>query len=357
MNARVRNKARAFSHMTFMIHVRKLSISLLQVQTIPLPSPGVPSGGVGGCASIGSTLTEGYPQLSANERFLVLPCYSTATSGSATSSGARSVVRIDTLGAVDSSTTFSGASGENFRSVTSLDGSAYWLSTSNGLKFVNHSWAGTAAVQLSSSSGSSIRGTTISASEGGWWATLASTPAGVVRVPLPLPITAGSVALSASSVAGVAAGVTSATSVVVESSTSVYVSSFNSGPLHKSVRADAGSAWAPAAGFPKTTLSCSWAAGSQSFTALRGMVGRTMDGVFTLFATTGTSAGANYLVRFNTVTETCSIIAQAAANTGELVWLDGGSGRCAQARTAHTRPRSAPENQVVTYLPPVAPSD
>lgn len=284
-----------------------------QIQSIPLPAPGIPSGGSGGCASIGSTVTEGYPQLSADQRYLVVPCYSTATGGSATASGARTVVRLDSGGNVDSTTTFSGASSENFRSVTTVDGSAYWLSTSNGLKYVAHGAAGTAAVQVSASSASSMRGSTIG--NGAWWGALASSPYGVMRIPQPLPTTAGSVAVANFVIPAIGNAATSLTSVVSESPTAVWVSSFNSGPLHKGVRPDTTTNFTVAPGYPKTSLSCANGATPVSVTALRGMVGRVVDGVYTLFATTGSATGSNFLVRFNTVTEVCTVVAAAAANT------------------------------------------
>ena len=248
----------------------------------------------------------------------MLPCYSTATSGAANSAGARTVVRIDADGALDATTTFSGASSEAYRSVTTVDGSGYWLATTNGQKFVRHGNSGTAPVQLSASSGCSMRGSTIAA--GAWWVVMASAPNTVGRLPLPLATTAGTYTLASIAVPGMlTGGFTSLTSVVVQNNATVFVSGTASGSLHKSVLDAATGVWASAAGFPKTTILFSPPGAATpvlSTTALRGMVGQVdpSTGAFTLFATTASASGANYLLAFRTDTETFRAIAAAPAN-------------------------------------------
>jgi hypothetical protein len=185
---------------------------------------------------------------------------------------------------------------------------------------VPHGNAGTAAVQLSTSSGASSRGTTIGG--GYWYVAFASAPNTVGRLALPLPTTtagAGSYTLASIALPGaLSGGFTSLMSVVSESATTIYVTGTSSGSIHKQVF-DAGAAtWSSAAGYPKTTLAFTppGGGGAVSVTAFRGASGLTdpSTGAFTLFGATGSASGNNYVIAFRTDTEAVRALAVAGAN-------------------------------------------
>ena len=92
----------------------------------------------GGCVFPGSSLSETMISRTADGRYLLVPCYSTAV-GTATTTGAlnRTVLLVSDSGAIDATTVFTTTANENFRGVASVNGSQLYISTNSGLKTVS----------------------------------------------------------------------------------------------------------------------------------------------------------------------------------------------------------------------------
>jgi hypothetical protein len=110
----------------------------------------------------GSSTSEGDLSLSVNKQYLVLCGYDAAvgTSSVATTGNHNGVIgRVDVNGNINTSTYFLRTSSNayinnNFRSVCSKDGSAYWASgassgSNGGVRYITHGTAGSAGTQLS----------------------------------------------------------------------------------------------------------------------------------------------------------------------------------------------------------------
>lgn len=288
------------------------------VQEIPIPVPNA-TGAPGGCVAGQGAYYESISR-SVDGRYLVFPCYNQVTSASGTNTTLRTVVRIASDGVPDLTTTFvTNSVSELVRSAVSVDGSRFWVGTSNGVKLAEYGWAG--RPQISVSLNTTVRGITILGLTQLWAATnnagTTATNAGVAR----LSTAALPTAFGTSAVSGIiqfGRGIGNPYAVVFEDNVTAYVTadSDNIG-LHKFVWT--GAAWANASGYPKPCAQVSFLDPATSTVVtpstsrgLKGLMGVTdpVTGVFTLVATTLGAGTSSYVLKYNTATETWSLLAR-----------------------------------------------
>ncbi len=230
------------------------------------------------CTNSVANPAEGHLSRSDDGRYLVFAGYDAGpeTLHVATSSVNRVIARIDSAGAVDTTTVLSAFSGVTVNAVCSADGSAFW--TVGGNSNIVYSLLGGASTIIDNGSGPARNGA-INIFSGGLYTTAKSPPYfGVATVGVGLPTAAGTSAVT------LLPGMPAATSggFYFSDANTLYIA--DTGGLEKWTYDSGASAWA---------LAYELDAGLSD--GLRGLTGITSGGTVTLYATTD-STFSNQLV-------------------------------------------------------------
>lgn len=282
------------------------------VQSIPLPT--AVSGANRRLTDSGTATSDGFLSRSSNGSYLVVPGYDAdpGTAGIASTASAtvpRVIARVDSAGSIDTTTALTDAySANNFRSVASVDGSAFWLGGgTGGPRYAT--FGATTSTSLATTP-SNVRNTQIFG--GQLFISSSTAPAGVLTVGTGLPTTAGQTA------SNIAATASPYSYVVLDLSSTEGLGTTGLDTVY--VADDAGS-------IKKFSLSGStWTArGSVTATAVRGLTGYAdPDNGVVLYGTTGgstgTGGGSIYAVTDasgfgQTMTGTLTTVATASTNT------------------------------------------
>lgn len=152
------------------------------VQSISLPTvTGVVNGTFRGACVFTGSETSGSPMsLWGNGRGLAIGCYSSNVGIMGFSSAFETVVTIDTLGRVNSGTTFAMSSNEYLRGIASADGSNFYLAGSVGVKYVAAGTQQGIALSMSSTATTGMRAGVVY--NGNLYMTTSTSPYGVSNV-------------------------------------------------------------------------------------------------------------------------------------------------------------------------------
>ncbi|MBL8756192.1 MAG: hypothetical protein JNK15_23055 [Planctomycetes bacterium] len=278
------------------------------VQSIALPTAA--SGLNQPFTNSGTATSEGFLNVSDNGQYLVLGGYAVAPGllGVATSANptvGRVIGRIDLLGNVDTSTVLGDAySTRNIRSVASTDGQNFWMTgSSEGIRYV----AGLGATTSLVISPTPLNNRVLGIYGGQLYSTASSTGFfGVSKVGTGIPNGSGNVCALLPGMPGTTGP--SAYDFWFESPTVLFVAddrvTASNGGIQK---------WVLTSG----TWSVAYTIQSGGTSGFRGLTGKRVDGVTTLFATLGTSSAGNTLVSIvdTGAASTATVIATAPAST------------------------------------------
>jgi len=169
------------------VEISPVSGDVLQSIALPLAGGVVNGTFRGACAAQGTATSSFSYSAFANKLGLVVGCYSVGPGQATTTATIRTAAVIDWAGNVDTTTTFSQGTSEILNGIASADGSGFWLTGSQGVKYVARGAQRSPAVALSASA--TVRGSLVH-SDGSLYAALGTSPYGVVKFPAPLPTTA-----------------------------------------------------------------------------------------------------------------------------------------------------------------------